>query len=208
DPRAPRGALRERLQGDQCRGDAAGARLVRRATARDCRRCARGYRFATARRSARACGQRRLPDRRGGSRAAPGAHRPWHRAGRRRHARARCPDRCLGCRRGRRRAALPGLCLVRPVPRLRGARRALPRARGGTRVSRSRPEARGAEQLLVIVAMALVAFGVVMVYSASASPALLEHHAVYAAIGLGALWLLARRDYRHTAALAPSMLVV
>jgi cell division protein FtsW len=74
-------------------------------------------------------------------------------------------------------------------------------------MSRSRPEARGAEQLLVIVSMALVAFGVVMVYSASASLALLEHHAVYAAIGLGALWLLARRDYRHVATLAPSMLV-
>ena len=49
------------------------------------------------------------------------------------------------------------------------------------------PQARGAEQLLVIVVMALVAFGVVMVYSASASLALLEHHAVYAAIGLAAL---------------------
>jgi cell division protein FtsW len=75
-------------------------------------------------------------------------------------------------------------------------------------MSRARPEARGAEQLLVIVAMGLVAFGVVMVYSASASFTLLEHHAVYAAIGLAALWLLARRDYRHIAALAPSMLVV
>ena len=53
-------------------------------------------------------------------------------------------------------------------------------------MSRSRPEARGAEQLLVIVAMALVAFGVVMVYSASASFTLLEHHAVYAGIGLAA----------------------
>jgi cell division protein FtsW len=69
-------------------------------------------------------------------------------------------------------------------------------------------QARGAEQLLVIVAMALVAFGVVMVYSASASLTLLEHHAVYAALGLAALWLLARRDYRHVAALAPTMLVV
>jgi len=75
-------------------------------------------------------------------------------------------------------------------------------------VSRSRPEARGAEQLLVIVAMGLVAFGVVMVYSASASLTLLEHHAVYAAIGLAALWLLARKDYRHIASLAPSMLMV
>ena len=69
-------------------------------------------------------------------------------------------------------------------------------------------QARGAEQLLVIVSMALVAFGVVMVYSASASFTLLEHHAVYAGIGLTALWLLARRDYRHIAAIAPAMLMV
>ena len=75
-------------------------------------------------------------------------------------------------------------------------------------MNRARSEARGAEQLLVIVSMALVAFGVVMVYSASASFTLLEHHAVYAAIGLVALWVLARKDYRHIAALAPSMLVV
>ena len=56
--------------------------------------------------------------------------------------------------------------------------------------------------------MALVAFGVVMVYSASASFTLLEHHAVYACLGLVALWVLARRDYRHIAALAPGMLVI
>jgi cell division protein FtsW len=60
----------------------------------------------------------------------------------------------------------------------------------------------------VIIVMGLVAFGVVMVYSASASLALLEHHAVYAGLGLAALWLLARHDYRQIAALAPSMLVV
>ena len=46
--------------------------------------------------------------------------------------------RGLGGRRGRRRAALAGLRLLRPVPRLRGARRALPRARRGARVSRAR----------------------------------------------------------------------
>jgi cell division protein FtsW len=55
--------------------------------------------------------------------------------------------------------------------------------------------------------MSLVAFGVVMVYSASASLTLLEHHAVYAAIGLAALWILARRDYRHIAAIAPALLI-
>jgi cell division protein FtsW len=72
----------------------------------------------------------------------------------------------------------------------------------------ARAQARGAEQLLVIVSMGLVAFGVVMVYSASASFTLLEHHAVYAVIGLAALWVLARRDYRHIAAIAPAMLIV
>ena len=56
------------------------------------------------------------------------------------------------------------------------------------RVSAPRDQARGAEQLLVLVAMALVAFGVVMVYSASSSFTLLEHDVVYAVIGLAALW--------------------
>ena len=98
---------------------------------------------------------------------------------------ARRQDRRLGRRGRRRRAALAGVRLLRPVPGLRGARRALPRARRGARVSRTRDQARGAEQLLVVVAMALVAFGVVMVYSASSSFTLLEHHAVYAALGLG-----------------------
>jgi cell division protein FtsW len=74
--------------------------------------------------------------------------------------------------------------------------------------TRARAKAHGAEQLLVLVSMALVAFGVVMVYSASASIALLEHHAVYAGIGLAALWLLARRDYRHIAAIAPALLLI
>jgi cell division protein FtsW len=75
-------------------------------------------------------------------------------------------------------------------------------------VSRARKEARGPEQLLVIVSMGLVAFGVVMVYSASTSLALLEHHAVYAGIGLALLWILARKDYRRIASLAPSMLLI
>ena len=57
--------------------------------------------------------------------------------------------------------------------------------------------------------MALVAFGVVMVYSASASFTLLEHHAVYAGDRPRARCGCWRgSDYRHIAALAPSMLVV
>jgi cell division protein FtsW len=75
-------------------------------------------------------------------------------------------------------------------------------------VSRARKEARGPEQLLVIVSMGLVAFGVVMVYSASTSLALLEHHAVYAGIGLALLWILGRKDYRQIASLAPTMLLI
>ena len=56
--------------------------------------------------------------------------------------------------------------------------------------------------------MALVAFGVVMVYSASASFTLLEHHAVYAAIGLARSGCWRARTTGSIAALAPSMLVV
>ena len=45
DSRAARRALRQRLQGDERRGDAAGARLVRRPAARDPRRLAQGRRL-------------------------------------------------------------------------------------------------------------------------------------------------------------------
>jgi cell division protein FtsW len=72
-------------------------------------------------------------------------------------------------------------------------------------------------QLLVLVPLALTAFGLVMVYSAtSASAALgngnpvgyLERQGTYAAIGLVLLFVAARSDYRALKHLAPSLVVI
>ena len=71
--------------------------------------------------------------------------------------------------------------------------------------------------LLVLVTLALVAFGLVMVYSAtSASAAIrngnptgyLERQAVYAALGLALMWVASRREFRRWRALAPTLIVV
>ena len=71
-------------------------------------------------------------------------------------------------------------------------------------------------QLLVLVTLALTAFGLVMVYSAtSASAALgnanptgyLERQAVYALIGVGLLVFAARTDFRKLRPLAPTLVV-
>jgi cell division protein FtsW len=70
--------------------------------------------------------------------------------------------------------------------------------------------------LLILVTFALVAFGLVMVYSAtSASAAIgngnstgyLERQGIYAAIGLVLVWFAARTDYRSWRNLAPSLVV-
>jgi cell division protein FtsW len=72
-------------------------------------------------------------------------------------------------------------------------------------------------QLLVLVPLALTAFGLVMVYSAtSASAALgngnpvgyLERQGTYAVIGLVLLLVAARSDYRALKHLAPSLIVI
>jgi cell division protein FtsW len=71
-------------------------------------------------------------------------------------------------------------------------------------------------QLLLLVPLALTAFGLVMVYSAtSASAALghgnpigfLERQGTYALIGLVALYVAARTDFRALRSLAPSLVV-
>ena len=71
-------------------------------------------------------------------------------------------------------------------------------------------------QLLLLVPLALTAFGLVMVYSAtSASAALgnanpigyLERQGTYAVIGLVALFVAARMDFRALKHLAPSLVV-
>ena len=71
-------------------------------------------------------------------------------------------------------------------------------------------------QLLVLVPLALTAFGLVMVYSAtSASAALgngnpvgyLERQAVYALVGIGLLVFAARTDFHQLRALAPTLIL-
>ena len=71
-------------------------------------------------------------------------------------------------------------------------------------------------QLLMLVAAALTAFGLVMVYSAtSASAALgngnptgyLERQGMYALVGLAALVVAARGDFRRLRALAPTLVI-
>jgi cell division protein FtsW len=71
-------------------------------------------------------------------------------------------------------------------------------------------------QLLVLVPLALTAFGLVMVYSATSAPAALgngnptaylERQAVYALIGIGLMITAARSDFRKLRALAPGLVV-
>src|SRR4029078_3233423 len=93
---------------------------------------------------------------------------------------------------GRRHPARARLRELRPVQELRGARRRLPPARRGARVVK-----RSAGQLefgvLVLVTLGLVAFGLVIVYSASSGEATvnaddpayyLKRQAIYALVGL------------------------
>src|SRR6185312_15300093 len=141
---------------------------------------------------------RRRGDRRAGRRVRRG--RPAGRAyrdgrGRRRAGRARRPAR-------RRRPALACGDELRPVRELRGARRGLPRPRGGARVKKGQLEA----TLLVLVTLGLVAFGLVMVYSATSAPAALgggdpgfylKRQTIYALIGLGLMFGATRIDYRR-----------
>jgi cell division protein FtsW len=71
-------------------------------------------------------------------------------------------------------------------------------------------------QLLVLVPLALTAFGLVMVYSATSAPAALgngnptaylERQAVYAFLGFGLMIAAARSDYHKLRALAPGLVV-
>jgi cell division protein FtsW len=71
--------------------------------------------------------------------------------------------------------------------------------------------------LLVLVTLALVAFGLVMVYSATSAPAALartdpmsylKKQAVYALIGVGLMMAASRFDYRRLRHLAPGLVLV
>src|SRR5204862_2326853 len=118
-----------------------------------------------------------------------------------------------GGRAGRRRPALAGVCELRPVRELRAARRGVPAARaepGGVR----RGELEG--RLLTLVTLGLVAFGLVMVYSATSGSAAisdrnptsyLERQGFYAVLGLALMIAASRFDYRRLRAAAPALVL-
>ena len=192
--RVARRSLRQRLQGDEHRGRAPRRRRLRRAPSADPRRLAQGrglrrrLRATCPRTSARSTSSAR--------RRTSSPQRSTQRAGRtarrRPRPRARARERR---RRGRRhRAALARGCELRPVRQLRAAWRCVPR--GSSRGSHEPAAAKQHSlewQLLVLVPLALTAFGLVMVYSATSSSAALgngnpigylERQAAYALIGI------------------------
>src|SRR5262249_54134209 len=114
---------------------------------------------------------------------------------------------------GRRGPPEPGLRQLRPVRELRGARRRVPPARRGAHV---RSAGQLDHKLLALLTLGLVAFGLVMVYSAtSASAALgnsdpmayLERQALYALIGIVVMVVASRFDYHRLRYLAPGLLL-
>ncbi len=119
----------------------------------------------------------------------------------------------------RRRPPLAGLRLVRPVHELRAPRGGVPPPGAeALRVTRTRRADRGQleQKLLILVTLGLVAFGLVMVFSAtSASAALgegdpmrfLVKQGLYAVVGLVLLAVLTRVDYHALRPLAPLLLV-
>src|SRR5205085_4401195 len=122
---------------------------------------------------------------------------------------------------GRERPAVSGVCELCPVPRLRGSRRALPPAGGGDGVSgatvaaaprESGRQGSGAKRLapplehrmLLSATLCLLAFGAVMVYSASSPLGVLSgrsgtgtgefvRYLIFGGLGLVGMHVLARR---------------
>src|SRR5881397_1980917 len=101
---------------------------------------------------------------------------------------------------------------LRPVPRLRRARGNLPQTRRGAVVKKGQLES----HLLVLVTLALVAFGLVMVYSSTSAPAALartdpmsylKKQGVYALIGVALMISASRFDYRRLRLLAPGLVL-
>src|SRR5262249_54013272 len=132
-----------------------------------------------------------------------------------------------GCRGGRPGGggcpALPGLCELRRLRGLRGARGPLPRARGGARGKlprRSPAPRRSAPPLrdspLLPAPLCLLAFGAVMVFSASSARSLLnsggngfyylERTLVFGAIGLLVMRIASVRGVAAAKVLTPLLL--
>ena len=122
----------QRLEGDERREhDRRAARRSRRRRPPDRRRPRQGAGLRAAGAAGRGALRGGLPDRRGGARARRRARGQPASRSRRRRPGARGRGGAGGGHARRDRAALAGVRELRPVPRLRGARRALPRARGG-----------------------------------------------------------------------------
>ena len=216
---ARRRPLRQRLEGHECRGGAAGGRIVRRSAARDSRRA----------RQARELSSHSLRRSRADDRAyligaatdeiAAALDAAGCATCARAISRARSPQP-RGRPARRRRAALAGLCQLRPVRELRAARRAfralvagLERVGGDRTRGRCRHDARPHRaRLLVLVTLALVAFGLVMVFSATSASAALGNgdpmtvpRQAVALRGRGSrlLAVMSRFDYHRLRPLAP-----
>src|SRR5262245_65602542 len=102
---------------------------------------------------------------------------------------------------------------LRPVRRLRGARRGVPRACRGAPV---RGDGHTDQRIVAFLTLGLVAFGLVMVYSAtSASAALgngdpmsfLKRQAVYALIGVVLMTVASRFDYHRLRYFSPPLVL-
>src|SRR5215475_975790 len=72
-------------------------------------------------------------------------------------------------------------------------------------------------RLLILVTLAMVSFGLVMVYSATSAAAAvggndpsyyLKRQGIYAALGIGLMMLAQRWDYRRLRALAPGLVLL
>src|SRR6516165_5058806 len=94
-----------------------------------------------------------------------------------------------------------------------GARGVRPSRAKSVRMRRGELESR----ILILVTLALVAFGIVCVYSATSAPAAVgggnpnhyvEKQAMYALVGLVLMVLAQRWDYRRLRALAPGLVVL
>src|SRR5581483_10870354 len=214
--RARRSPVRQRLKGDEHRGGTPRGRVVRRAAAPHSRRLAQGRGLQRVRARAAAERRVRLSDRRDERRA----RRRTRRSGTRLLA-GRGPGdgaRARACRRAarRRRAALAGDRELRPVRQLRASRRHVPTARAGAAMSPRKKPHTLERQLLLLVPLALTAFGLVMVYSATSAPAALgngnpvaylERQAIYAFLGICLMVAAARSDYRKLRNVAPGLVV-
>ncbi len=205
-------SVRQRLEGDEHGRRPPGPRRVRRAAARDPRRLAQGRVVRRARAGSYAgraylIGETadELAD------ALDRAGVPYERCG---DLAAAVAAAAAAARPGEVVLLSPGVRELRPVPRLRAARRGVPQARAEpVRVKRGHIEA----NVLVLVTLALVAFGMVMVYSAtSASAAIgggnpayyLKRQGIYAAARARAPASIASRwSYRSLRHFAPVLVL-